>query len=654
MMHAMGKSRKNVIMGLMVIIGSSIAAMTVTTRRAIARTSITMITPPPPTPMPDGSPPRFVRHANSAGASAIASKVTKPTPALTPMVIPFKAIRVIVVMSVLFLAGYFADLATVKKEWLTLGSKMALFTSALSRNTRATWAATITATTATMKVATIKMATMNWPWYYAVGPAVLGMFVMIYTSKMFAPKPSSPRVRSTLNSASTTDNTSVNVNTKVSNNANVNSNTNANANANFSENNLGSGGKPYTVISAPPSSSAAAFVQTPAQTQSQSQARAQAQAQAQAQARPLPTTPRPTTSSSTISNTNSGTHSGASSSAQPYKIVSAPKYPVATAQTLQISSQFSSTTPTTPSASSVSYAPVTPSITPPVTPPVTPTGTSSMGASTRVTDAADVLFNDLVDVKKVFEKIDSELVADLISPRLYPIVDQVMVKDVRAVRTAKGIPALPVVYEVVLRARTQVLVRKVIDRVKEDPTQFIDFKSLIASEVAVHDQLIKLLTKRSRRFAVVSGVTLALVASVIQLFGWLALDPRWSLTVAGVGLLAEAMFLERQEEVMTELAELITSKLLSPQRLWKELTHGPKSSALVAVITQELRAEFSLFLYNTATAGNYREFAAKIREALPDAATPSYRHLETVLNVKGYMRTALRRIGSGITQLYGI
>ena len=54
------------------------------------------------------------------------------------------------------------------------------------------------------------------------------------------------------------------------------------------------------------------------------------------------------------------------------------------------------------------------------------------------------------------------------------------------------------VYEVVLRARTQVLVRKVIDRVKEDPTQFIDFKSLIASEVAVHDQLIRSVVSRSR------------------------------------------------------------------------------------------------------------------------------------------------------------
>ena len=60
--------------------------------------------------------------------------------------------------------------------------------------------------------------------------------------------------------------------------------------------------------------------------------------------------------------------------------------------------------------------------------PVTPIGVK----------AADVLLNDLIDIKRVFEKIDSELIADLIAPNLYKVVDKVMVKDVRAVRTAKG------------------------------------------------------------------------------------------------------------------------------------------------------------------------------------------------------------------------
>ena len=105
---------------------------------------------------------------------------------------------------------------------------------------------------------------------------------------------------------------------------------------------------------------------------------------------------------------------------------------------------------------------------------------------------------------------------------------------------------------------------------------------------------------------------------------------------------------------MIEFAQLLTAKLLSPQKLWKELTHGPKHAALVAVIAQELRAEFSLFIYSTANGGNYREFANKLREALPDAATPSYRHLETVLNVKGYLRAALRRIGDNAAMFYGI
>ena len=51
-----------------------------------------------------------------------------------------------------------------------------------------------------------------------------------------------------------------------------------------------------------------------------------------------------------------------------------------------------------------------------------------------------MLLNDLIDIKRMFEKIDSEHIADLISPNLYRVVDKVMVQDVRAVRTAKGSP----------------------------------------------------------------------------------------------------------------------------------------------------------------------------------------------------------------------
>ena len=143
---------------------------------------------------------------------------------------------------------------------------------------------------------------------------------------------------------------------------------------------------------------------------------------------------------------------------------------------------------------------------------------------------------------------------------------------------------------------------------KEDPSQFIDFKSLIASEVAVHDQLIRSIVSRSRRFVVVSCSMIATVASLIQLFVWLGRDPRLSMGVLGLGIVMEIVFLDQQEQVMIEFAQLLTAKLLSPQKLWRELTHGTKHAALVAVIAQELRAEFN-FLFR----GNYREFANELR-----------------------------------------
>ena len=642
--------------------------------RGCARHSTAMMAPPPPRPprpppnsQPTPPPPskKETSAVSSFSAPSSAQGLSmKPPAAKRPPQSIYKTIRVVLGVSILVVAGYFADMPSFTPEWSLLAvaatqrwqTALAAALAAMSAlNTAATGAASATgagavgawasssaalgaaattvvtaaaasgasvsaawssssaamfsaaaATSVASSVATsVRAVAARWRWPYSAG--ALGMAVVLLAAIANA---LAPRTRAAPRAT-------------VSSLAPPASSNQAPPGA--------AAAKPYKVISSPlmnkPSTAAAPPKASP-MAPPKNAPKAPPKAPTKAPPAPAASPNAPTMFRPAASGPGATAARNASMNSKPFTPV--------------IAEHKVYTPPSTPAFP-------TAQATGPASGPPAPPAAASMG-----TRATDVLLNDIIDIKRMFEKIDSDLVASLIAPKLYPVIDQVMVKDVRAVRTAKGIPAVPVVYEVVLRARTQVVVRKVIDRVKEDPTSFIDFKSLVASEVAVHDTLVKSISRRSQRFAVVSGLLAAVTASVVQLCTWLALDLRWSVAAGAAGVLTEGLFLRQQEEVMTGFAELLTAKLLSPQRLWKELTHGPKSSALVAVISQELRNEFSLLIYNTANGGNYREFAGKIREALPDAATPSYRHLETVLNVNGYLRTALRRISAGFEQMYGI
>jgi hypothetical protein len=80
---------------------------------------------------------------------------------------------------------------------------------------------------------------------------------------------------------------------------------------------------------------------------------------------------------------------------------------------------------------------------------------------------------------------------------------------------------------------------------------------------------------------------------------------------------------------------------------------GVNSPVLAAAIAQELQSELSLLVYNTGR-GSWREFANKVRLALPDAAVPSHKYLETALDVKGILKLALNRTNELASQWYGI
>jgi hypothetical protein len=157
--------------------------------------------------------------------------------------------------------------------------------------------------------------------------------------------------------------------------------------------------------------------------------------------------------------------------------------------------------------------------------------------SVKRPDVSSAVMRKMVDVKAVFSRIDSEKVAEMITPKLFPVVDKILKDDVFVMRAAKRLPVVPRVYDAVLKARTQVVVRKVIDRVKEDPEQFLDFKSIIASELAMHQNMVDSLSRRCEMFILIGGLWSGAVIGASQLIAWLMLDPIWSVALIGAGFI---------------------------------------------------------------------------------------------------------------------
>ena len=152
-------------------------------------------------------------------------------------------------------------------------------------------------------------------------------------------------------------------------------------------------------------------------------------------------------------------------------------------------------------------------------------------------DIANTILNDLLDVRSVFSKIDSELLAKLLTPKLFPIADAVVKKRVFGTDKIRLSDAPGEFYEGILRKRLRVSIKRVIDRIKADPEDYVDIRSLVTRELTRDKQLVVDLFQRCGRdelkFIVNIGLWGGMALGLLQMVAWLLWTPWWSLAVGG-------------------------------------------------------------------------------------------------------------------------
>mmetsp|Transcript_26832 Transcript_26832/g.41950 ORF Transcript_26832/g.41950 Transcript_26832/m.41950 type:complete len:396 (-) Transcript_26832:233-1420(-) len=250
---------------------------------------------------------------------------------------------------------------------------------------------------------------------------------------------------------------------------------------------------------------------------------------------------------------------------------------------------------------------------------IVPAKVTTMGG-----DIVDMTVNELIDVKKVFGRVDERIIARQLVENgllnsLVTAAEKTETLHPAIIREAKyslETGEMTLVSDL-LTAKASSVVRKAIRKIKREPLKYCPLKKSVVADLSQNRNLICELFQRcgrdELRFIVDVGLWGGAALGLIQMMAWLVWNPKWSLAAGGalVGYVTDwvalkvmfepvepwkgpiwlqtavdrvsatnwggfqGLFLTRQKEVSIEFSEFMSQKILSPQKLWKAILDPP-------------------------------------------------------------------------------
>lgn len=297
---------------------------------------------------------------------------------------------------------------------------------------------------------------------------------------------------------------------------------------------------------------------------------------------------------------------------------------------------------------------------------IVPARVKSMGP-----DIAKTLIS-LVNLRRIFGRLDSSRMASMISPKLENVVDSFVKSKLAdpetnpllmSFATDSGVySGLDNFYAKTLSTRLNGTVETIIRTVQMDPEKYLDLEGSIV-DTLVRDKriicnLFQTCGKSELDFIVKFGFFGGFALGVLQMLTWLIWSPPWSLALGGavVGYLTDyyalavmfqpvdpirignlftiqGLFLQRQKEVSKDFSKLVCEQLLTSEQLWSFLCGGPRKSVLTDLIEFNLRKELDWLLPAVPDA-EWRALAIKVQTALPSAAESTHTYMTENMHLR--------------------
>lgn len=294
----------------------------------------------------------------------------------------------------------------------------------------------------------------------------------------------------------------------------------------------------------------------------------------------------------------------------------------------------------------------------------------------------------LLDVKKIFERIDPDKISSILSPALekhaVDIVDEVL-----STRYPKLWDSLPDRVRQNARDRLALevphVVQKLMAELREDLDRYLAVESLVVDAFVGNRTLLNKLFWRCGRseflFIARSGLFFGLLFGCVQAVIWTRVQPDWFLPVTGlcIGWLTnwvalkmvfepqqakvlgpirwQGLFLMRQDEVSDAYAEFFADRILHPEALVDAILRGPATDRLMHLLERYVaegidhasgpaRPLFQLAVGTKDWSLLKQEVSHRLIEKVPEELTRIHQYTEETLDLKEELAINLKGLSS--------
>lgn len=300
--------------------------------------------------------------------------------------------------------------------------------------------------------------------------------------------------------------------------------------------------------------------------------------------------------------------------------------------------------------------------------------------------SVDLMTSQLLSVRDVFERLEPERIARELEPALIGAMDRIT-RDV-AEHYQPGLwNALPEFVRRRIVERVQADLPAVIAEIMQDVSdhieQLFDLKAMVVGNLVRDKQLLNRIFsetgKQEFKFFGTAGFYFGFGIGVVQMICWVLWKQPWMLPAFGLfvgfasdwlalqmlfrplrprrvlGLKVQGLFLRRQKEVAHDYGNLIADQLLTPDKIWTSVLHGPLSDRVLDLLQRHVtqavdeqagvaRPVLSMLIGSQKYVEMKKAVADSLIHELPLALQSINRYAERAMDIRNTLTTKMQQL----------
>jgi len=300
--------------------------------------------------------------------------------------------------------------------------------------------------------------------------------------------------------------------------------------------------------------------------------------------------------------------------------------------------------------------------------------------------SVDLMLGKLLKLEDQFEKIIPEKVAEKLAPLLQ--------KKTRETINSTLTQQIPLLWknaptsmkeEMYKKAEedTPKLITDVMEDLKININEILDIRQMVVDELTTRKQILNTIFQKCGetefKFIERSGLYFGFLFGIVQMFIWIYWQQWWILPLGGllVGYLTnwlalklifeprepkkigpfvlQGIFLKRQKEVAVEYAKIISSEILTSEKLFQRIVNGPNARRLFWLVQDHIEASVDkstgymrTFIQLTTGTKTYQLIKDRIgdefSDLLPKVISNAYGYTEEALDMESTLREKMQQL----------